>query len=93
MSSADIEAHGHIGGCPGCAALAPHGRATKPHNIECREKSERNRENLDGTDTGRVNERKSARAERGAEDVPMKSGNEEQMADRHAVASGILHAS
>ena len=35
--SADIEAHGHIGGCPGCAALAPHGKATKPHNDECRE--------------------------------------------------------
>ena len=27
--SADIEAHGHPGGCPGCAALASHGRATK----------------------------------------------------------------
>ena len=37
-SSADIEAHGHTGGCPGCAALASHGRATKPHNDECRER-------------------------------------------------------
>ena len=36
--SADIEAHGHTGGCPGCAALAPHGKATKPHNDECRER-------------------------------------------------------
>ena len=36
--SADIEAHGHTGGCPGCAALASHGRATKPHNDECRER-------------------------------------------------------
>ena len=27
--SADIEARGHTGGCPGCAALASHGRATK----------------------------------------------------------------
>ena len=36
--SADIEAHGHIGGCPGCAPLASHGRATKPHNDECRER-------------------------------------------------------
>ena len=26
--SADIEAHGHTGGCPGCAALASHGKAT-----------------------------------------------------------------
>ena len=32
---ADIEAHGHTGGCPGCAALASHGKATKPHNDEC----------------------------------------------------------
>ena len=36
--SADIEAHGHTGGCAGCAALAPQGRATKPHNDECRER-------------------------------------------------------
>ena len=27
--SADIEAHGHIEGCPGCAALASHGKSTK----------------------------------------------------------------
>ena len=36
--SADIEAHGHTGGCPGCAALTSHGKATKPHNDECRER-------------------------------------------------------
>ena len=36
--SADIEAHGRTGGCPGYAALAWHGRATKPHNDECRER-------------------------------------------------------
>ena len=36
--SADIEAHGHIGACPGCEALASHGKATKPHNDECRER-------------------------------------------------------
>ena len=36
--SADIEAHGHTGGCPGCAALASHGRATRPQNDECRER-------------------------------------------------------
>ena len=36
--SADIEAHGHTGGCPGCAALASHGKATQPHNDECRER-------------------------------------------------------
>ena len=32
--SADIEAHGQTGGCPGCAALASHGKATMPHNDE-----------------------------------------------------------
>ena len=36
--SADIEAHGHTGGCPVCAALASHGKATRPHNHECRER-------------------------------------------------------
>ena len=36
--SADTEAHGHTGGCPGCAALASHGKATKPHKDECRER-------------------------------------------------------
>ena len=36
--SANIEAHGHTGGCPGCAALASHGKATKPQNDECRER-------------------------------------------------------
>ena len=36
--SADIEAHGHTGGCLVCAALARHRRATKPHNDECRER-------------------------------------------------------
>ena len=35
-----------------------------------------------------MKERKGARAERGAGNVPMEPGNEEQMADRHAVASG-----
>ena len=36
--SADIEAHGHTGGSPGCAALASLGRAIKPHDDECRER-------------------------------------------------------
>ena len=36
--SADIEAHGQTGSRPGCAALASHGRATKPRNNECRER-------------------------------------------------------
>ena len=38
--------------------------------------------------TERLKERKSARVERGAGDVLMEPGNEERMADRHAVASG-----
>ena len=75
--SADIEAHGHTGGCPGCAALASHGRATKPHNDECRE---RIRTIIERTLTGqarmnackdriaeteRVKKRRRARVERG----------------------------
>ena len=36
--SADIEAHGQTGGCPGCAALVSHGKATKPHNDEWRKR-------------------------------------------------------
>ena len=38
LLSADLETHGQTGGCPGCAALASHGKATKPHNEECRER-------------------------------------------------------
>ena len=97
--SADIEVHGHTGGCPGCVALALHGRATQPHNGECRE---RIRTIMERTLTGkarmnaykdriveaqRVKERKRTRVER---DVPMELGNrdDEQMAVRHADASG-----
>ena len=80
--SANIEVHGHTGGCPGCAALASHGKATKPHNDGCRE---RIRTNIERTLTGKarmnaykdriaetegVKERKRARVERGAGDVP-----------------------
>ena len=32
VSSVDVQAHGQIGCCLGCAALASHGRAIKPHN-------------------------------------------------------------
>ena len=39
-------------------------------------------------ETELVKERRRARVERDAGDVPMERGNEEQMADRHAVASG-----
>ena len=102
--SADIEAHGHTGGCPGCAAPASHGRATKPHNDECRE---RIRTIIEGTLTGkarmnayrdriaeteRVKDRKRARVVRGAGDVPMKHGNrdDERMAVRHASTCGHI---
>ena len=96
--SVDIEAHGHTGGCPGCAALASQARAIKPHNNECRE---RIRTIIDGktrmiaykdriAETERVKEKKRAQVERGAVDVPTEPGNrdDEQTAVRHADASG-----
>ena len=76
--SADIEAHGHIGGCPGCAALVSHGKATKPHDEECRErirtiiertltgKARMNAYKDRIAETERVKERKRVRVERGA---------------------------
>ena len=36
--SADIEANGHTGDCPGCAAPASHGRAIQSHTNEPRER-------------------------------------------------------
>ena len=84
--SADIEAHGHTGGCPGCAAVASHGKATKPHYDECRErirtiiertltgKARMNAYKDRVAETGRVRERKSARVERGAGDVLVQPG-------------------
>ena len=39
-------------------------------------------------ETERVKERKGVRIQRGVGDVPVEYGNEEQMADRHAVAPG-----
>ena len=38
--SADIKAHGRTGGCPDCAALASHGRATKPLKTNAQNESE-----------------------------------------------------
>ena len=79
--SAAIEAHGHTGSCLGCAALASHGKATKPHDDECRE---RFRTIIERTLTGKarmnankeriaetVKGRKRDRVERGAGGVPM----------------------
>ena len=59
--SADIEAHGHTRGCPGCAALASQGRATKPHNDEC---LERNRTIIERTLTGKAWKDRVAETER-----------------------------
>ena len=100
--SADTEAHGHTGGCPGCAALASHGRATKPHNDEYLERirtiTERpltgkarmnaHKDRIDETE--RVKERKRARVERVAGDVLLEPGNrdDEQLPVGHADASG-----
>ena len=92
--SADIAAHGHTRGCPGCAALASNGKATKPHNDKCRErirtiiertltgKARMNAYKDRVAETERVKERKRARVERGAGDVPGVSENrdDEQMA-------------
>ena len=36
--SANIEAHGHTGGCPGCAALASQGKSDKTRKDELRER-------------------------------------------------------
>ena len=98
----DIEAHGHTGGCPDCAALASHGKATKPHNVECRErirtiiertltgKARMNAHKDRNAETERVKERKRARVQRGAGDVPgvLENRDDEQMAVRQADASG-----
>ena len=100
--SANIEAHGHIGSCPGYALLVSQGKATKPRKVEFRERAgtiverilareermETNKERI--AETERVRERKGARIERGAGDVPMEPVNraDEQVAVRHADASG-----
>ena len=98
--SADTRGSRSHWSCPGCTALASHEIATKSHNNEFRE---RIRTIIEVTLTGvakmkayqdrvaekeRVNERKRARVERGARDVLMEHGKEEQVADRHSVASG-----
>ena len=99
--SADIEAHGHTGGYPGCAVLASQRSSIKSRNNECRE---RIRTIIERTLTGkarmnackdriaeteRVKERKRARVERFAGDVPMEptTRDDERMAFRHADAS------
>ena len=85
---ADIEAHGYTGGCPGWAALESRGKATKPHDDKFREiirtimertltgKARMNVYKDRISETERVKERKRARVERGAGDVP--NGTREQ---------------
>ena len=100
-STSCLEAHAQTVGCPGCAALASHRRATKPHNDECRERIRtiiertlRGKARMNAykdriAETERVIERKRARGKRCAGDVPMEPGNrsDEQVAVRHADAS------
>ena len=91
-----------VGGCPGYALLTSQGKATKPRQDEFRE---RTRTILEKTLTGeatidtckdriaeteRVKEKRRARIERGAGDVPEERGNtdDEQVAVRQADASG-----
>ena len=95
-------ARGHTGGFPGCAVLSSHGRATKPHNDECRErirtiiertltgKARMNAYKDRIAETERLKERKRSRVERGAGDVLRVPENRdaEQMAVRQADASG-----
>ena len=100
--SADIEAHGHTGGCPGCAAFASHGRTIKPHNDQCRErirtitertltgKARMNAYKTESLRQSECKERERARVERGSGDVRMEPRKkvDEQVAVRHADASG-----
>ena len=74
--SADIEAHGHTGGCSGCAALASHGKATKPHNDECRE---RMRTIIERTLTGKA--RMNAYKDRIAETEREREENELELSE------------
>ena len=99
---ADIEAHGHTGDCPGRAALASHGKTTKPHQEEYRErirtiieKTLTGRAGMNAykdriAETQRVKERERARVEQGAGDMPMEPRNrdDDQVAVRSANASG-----
>ena len=71
---ADIEAHGHTGGCPGCPAPASHGKATKPHNVECRE---RIRTILERTLTGKA--RMNAKRDRVAESERVKDKKRKEL--------------
>ena len=93
---------GHIGSCPGYALLTSHGKATKPRKDEFRERvgmiiertlaGEARMETCKDriAETEQVRERRRARIERGAVDVPEEPGDkdDEQVAVRYADASG-----
>ena len=99
---AKIEAHRHMGSCPGHALITLYGKATKPREDEFRKRIGRIiARTLAGearmemykdriAERKRVRERRRARVERGAGDVPMEpvNKNDEQVAVRHADASG-----
>ena len=99
---ADIEAHGHTGSGPGCALLTSHGEEAKPRKDEFRERvgtiiestlaEEARMETYEDriAETARVRERRRARIEQGAVDVPEEPGDkdDEQVAVRLADASG-----
>ena len=99
---AGTEDHGHIGSCPGYALLTSHGKATKPRKDEFRERvgmiiertlaGEARMETCKDriAETEQVRERRRARIERGAVDVPEEPGDkdDEQVAVRYADASG-----
>ena len=102
---ANIEAHGHMGSCPGYALLIWQGKATKPREDVCRgrvgkivERSlageARMKTCKDRIAGGqRVRGKRRARIERGAVDVPEEpwDKDDEQVAVRHADAPGRLH--
>ena len=99
LLSADIEARGRIGDCPRCAAKASHGRATKRDNNEGREGIRRTiHRTLIGKAVMNAHKDRVADAQRVKEkefewnevqgDVFVEPRNDEQMSDRHAVASG-----
>ena len=101
--SADIEAQRHMGSCPGYALLASQGKVTKLRRDEFRKRVGTTIEKTSGearidackdriAETQRVREKRRARIERGAVDVPEEPGNkdDEQVAVRHADASGCF---
>ena len=102
--SANIEVHGHMGSCPGHALLTLQGKATKkPRKDELRERVGRIIERTLAGEARmetykdriawrkRVRERRRAQVKRGTGDVPEehRNQNDEQVAARHADASGV----